>query len=170
MAYTSHGHHITTSPMDEERPAKVARCGGPGLCAVCTKEMGIWIENDTRFREEKERTEQYNHFDEFPTARKYVSKPVEIVAIQFTGGAGLGLDIVAWINANGGQASYIHAAEPYHPEGDEPSHDGWDERIQIQTLEGFMEVTAGTWLIQGTEGEFYPCKDSIFRKKYETKE
>lgn len=26
------------------------------------------------------------------------------------------------------------------------------------------------WLMQGMEGEFYPCKDSVFRRKYEAAE
>jgi hypothetical protein len=37
----------------------------------------------------------------------------------------------------------------------------------IQTLEGDMQGNIGDWLIKGTNGEFYPCKDDIFRKKYE---
>lgn len=39
----------------------------------------------------------------------------------------------------------------------------------IKTLEGSMRIQPGDWLIQGTEGEFYPCKDSVFTRKYESK-
>lgn len=37
----------------------------------------------------------------------------------------------------------------------------------VQTLEGPLRIQPGDWLIEGTEGEFYPCKDSVFRRKYE---
>lgn len=39
--------------------------------------------------------------------------------------------------------------------------------LAIPTLEGEMEVSPGDWVIQGIEGEFYPCKPSIFAATYE---
>jgi hypothetical protein len=41
-------------------------------------------------------------------------------------------------------------------------HKGW-----INTLEGGHEVTPGDWIITGVKGEFYPCKDEIFKLTYE---
>ena len=41
------------------------------------------------------------------------------------------------------------------------------KRIQIITLEGTMEAKGGDWIIRGLEGEFYPCKPSVFGKTYE---
>jgi len=41
------------------------------------------------------------------------------------------------------------------------------ERFEVQTLEGLMQGQSGDWLIEGTEGEKYPCKDSVFKRKYE---
>lgn len=37
----------------------------------------------------------------------------------------------------------------------------------IATLEGRMRADKGDWIIKGTEGEIYPCKDVVFKKKYE---
>ena len=37
----------------------------------------------------------------------------------------------------------------------------------IETLEGEMNVSSGDWVIQGVNGEFYPCKPDIFEKTYE---
>ncbi len=37
----------------------------------------------------------------------------------------------------------------------------------VETLEGTMQGKPGDWLIQGVEGEFYPCKNEIFRKTYD---
>ncbi len=37
----------------------------------------------------------------------------------------------------------------------------------IRTLEGYMTVSPGDWVITGVAGEKYPCKDAIFRATYE---
>ena len=41
------------------------------------------------------------------------------------------------------------------------------EFFVIETLEGDMELHDGSWLIRGIKGEFYPCRDDIFRETYE---
>jgi hypothetical protein len=42
------------------------------------------------------------------------------------------------------------------------SRHGW-----IDTLEGGHRVCPGDWIIEGVEGEFYPCKNSILEKTYD---
>ena len=42
MAYTSHGHHIPGTIDDHQRPEKIARCGGPMLCKVCSKQASMY--------------------------------------------------------------------------------------------------------------------------------
>lgn len=37
----------------------------------------------------------------------------------------------------------------------------------IDTLEGQMTASQGDWIIQGVNGELYPCKPDIFEKTYE---
>lgn len=37
----------------------------------------------------------------------------------------------------------------------------------ISTLEGNMIAETGDYIIKGIEGEFYPCKASIFEQTYE---
>lgn len=39
--------------------------------------------------------------------------------------------------------------------------------VEIKTLEGVMTAHIGDWVIKGVKGEFYPCKDDIFRQTYE---
>lgn len=41
------------------------------------------------------------------------------------------------------------------------------ELIAIDTLEGTMYAKPGDWVIRGVAGEFYPCRDDIFRQTYE---
>lgn len=44
----------------------------------------------------------------------------------------------------------------------------WAGRIVlIHTPEGVLEAKPGDWIIQGVNGEFYPCKPDIFDKTYE---
>ena len=39
--------------------------------------------------------------------------------------------------------------------------------LKIFTLEGAMLANIGDYIIQGVNGEFYPCKPDIFHKTYE---
>ena len=39
--------------------------------------------------------------------------------------------------------------------------------IVIKTLEGRMTANIGDWIIEGINGEIYPCKNYIFEKTYE---
>lgn len=45
-----------------------------------------------------------------------------------------------------------------------------DNGIPIPTLEGEILTSDGDWIIQGVNGEFYPCKPDIFEKTYEVAE
>jgi hypothetical protein len=37
----------------------------------------------------------------------------------------------------------------------------------LRTLEGLQQVTVGDFIIQGVEGELYPCKARIFHNTYD---
>lgn len=76
---------------------------------------------------------------------KYRKKPIVIEAEQWLGQE---IDGLVW--------------REFIPEGDRPLR-----ALGIQTLEGFMEVRHGDWIITGVKGEKYPCKDNIFQMTYE---
>ncbi len=40
----------------------------------------------------------------------------------------------------------------------------------VNTLEGRTYATYGDYIIKGVDGEFYPCKPSVFEKTYELAE
>lgn len=81
-------------------------------------------------------------------ARKFVSRPVEIEAMRFTGE---NTDqCLRWITTK----TFVAPDEDSKP------------NICIKTLEGIMAAAPGDWIIKGTEGEFYPCKPSVFERKY----
>jgi hypothetical protein len=79
---------------------------------------------------------------------RFVKKPVEIDAIEFTG---------------------------YNTSDIEEFMDrrlavtGVNGRVylNIHTLEGDFLASPGDWIIRGIRGEYYPCKPDIFAKSYE---
>lgn len=85
------------------------------------------------------------------TVRRFRKKPVEIEAVQYT---------VTNINEIWDWAG---ADVVYGPTETNTS-------AYITTLEGRMEAKPGDWIIRGVQGEFYPCKPSVFQKTYEAVE
>jgi hypothetical protein len=91
---------------------------------------------------------------------KFRKKPVVIEARQLT--PETGEEIGEWCGAkkciaSNGYKSYLW---------------GWGLPIErrgltIPTLEGDHHASMGDWIIQGVMGEFYPCKDEIFKMTYE---
>lgn len=82
---------------------------------------------------------------------RYRKKPVVIEAVHWDGAVITATTIIDWMLASGGTARY---------------HDG-PSALSIDTLEGTMTAVPGDWIIKGTQGEFYPCKDEIFAATYE---
>lgn len=82
---------------------------------------------------------------------KYRKKPVVIDAIQWTG------DNITELRTSFPNFFYKSALI-----GREPA-----PTLVIYTLEGAMTASIGDYIIMGVDGEFYPCKPSIFEKTYE---
>ena len=96
---------------------------------------------------------------------KYRQKPVEIEAFQMT--RGRRRDNSEW-------PEWLHRAwnKAFHEKGavsceDYPNSNGTD-RLVIQTLEGVQTVSWDDYIIQGVQGELYPCKPDIFKATYES--
>lgn len=81
---------------------------------------------------------------------RYVSIPVEIDARQWDGTRESARTIIDWAGAD---ADIRWTNET-------------PQRLVVRTLEGEMKANPTDWIIRGTEGEYYPCKDSVFRRKY----
>jgi hypothetical protein len=88
------------------------------------------------------------------TPSRYRKKPVEIDAIQMTGGNTVA--VVTFIGEAGGRYRTVT-----HPT------DATQDEVYIQTLEGEMRAVDGDWIIRGVQGELYPCKPAIFAATYE---
>jgi hypothetical protein len=85
--------------------------------------------------------------------QKFRKKPVVIEAIQWDGTELMAMDIIKWMG-KGGYRRPDYKLE-LNPE------------LVIPTLEGEMVASSGDWIIKGIAGEFYPCKDEIFKRTYE---
>jgi hypothetical protein len=168
MTYTSHGHHIPGSPEDFGDELPKARCGGPGLCGVCTSQSTAWRTEADRLGVLAELDAAKPQHEGLLVPGLYQSKIVSVRAIQFIGGAANGMDIVAWINAFGGNATWRNQMDPWQSEDGLNSHPGIPEMLTIQTPDSrFLEASVGWWIIQGTQGEFYPVSNDAFHEKYE---
>ena len=86
-------------------------------------------------------------------ARKYRKKPITVEAEQFFPT----------------KRPFPNGVEQYSAERTESSDgtvnawNGW----RIKTLEGWLNVSVGDWIITGVKGEKYPCKPDIFLETYE---
>ena len=80
--------------------------------------------------------------------KKYIKKPIPVSAIQWTG-------------KNNDEIHKFCTNE----EGKSFSFQN-HEHIWIGTKEGDLKAKHGDYIIQGIEGEFYPCDKNIFEKSY----
>lgn len=81
---------------------------------------------------------------------KFRKKPVVIEAVQYDGTA--------------------RTVKQVNELGLSPTVKAGSNSLFIPTLEGEMEAQPGDWIIRGVKGEFYPCKDDIFRQTYDAVE
>lgn len=87
---------------------------------------------------------------------KFRKKPIVIEAVQFENSKKSFDAIWDWMGGHDGPNSGYSGPDEDHPES-----------FTIDTLEGRMKVAPGDWVIKGVKGEFYPCRDEIFRMTYE---
>ena len=70
---------------------------------------------------------------------RYRRKPTVVEAVQFSGDLPLPEGVVFILNAG------------YH----------------VKTVNGFVKIEDGEWIITGVKGKRYPCKPDIFKETYE---
>lgn len=96
---------------------------------------------------------------------KYRKKPVVIEAFQYDGDlqdSDGEYYVPDWaVKAFEGKVMYYGC----HP--DASSGYGPPCELFIKTLEGNHHVSVGDYVIQGVQGELYPCKPDIFEATYE---
>lgn len=109
------------------------------------------------------------------TAKRFRKKPVEIDAVEYTGTLDNTGYLLGWIEGAGGEASAVAAGAEHRlrrdSEADPSNCNFYPERAKaflvVHTLEGDMRADIGDWIIRGVQGEFYPCKPTIFDATYD---
>ena len=84
--------------------------------------------------------------------RIYRKKPVDIRAVQWTG------DNLEECKEFLGE-DFVKSVLERHPNG--------RAIIKIRTKEGELDAVKDDFIIEGVQGEHYPCKPDIFRETYE---
>ncbi|NFA59467.1 hypothetical protein K8O96_12085 [Clostridium sporogenes] len=90
---------------------------------------------------------------------KYRKKPVEVEAFQYDGDL---VNTEEYYYIPGWAATAHIQRTLYFSE-----FEGKPGELFIKTLEGDHHVSVGDYIIQGVNGEIYPCKPDIFEKTYE---
>lgn len=89
---------------------------------------------------------------------KYKKRPVVIEAFRWTGGPDQEEDPVWIVDAiKKGEVWFKNIGTS-------------NVQCCIETLEGVMAASVGDYIIQGVQGEIYPCKPDIFAATYERAE
>ena len=99
--------------------------------------------------------------------KKYIKKQVVVEAIQWDGTLEKALEI-SQIEGLNSVIEYYLTKTVIIGESTSNSVNTSEEikSFKIKTLEGDMNVSKGGYIIKGIKGEFYPCKEDIFKKTY----
>ena len=99
--------------------------------------------------------------------KKYIKKQVVVEAIQWDGTLEKALEI-SQIDGLNSIIEYYSTKTVIIGESTSSSVNTTEEikSFKIKTLEGDMNVSNGDYIIKGIKGEFYPCKEDIFKKTY----
>jgi len=93
---------------------------------------------------------------------KYRKKPIVIEAFQMTRGRRTNnYEWPQWLH----DAWHVKKGEEGSVFSTDPNV--FNGTISIGTLEGPLSVSWDDWIIQGVQGELYPCKPDIFEATYE---
>ena len=89
---------------------------------------------------------------------RYRKKPVEVEAVQYTGGNAI--ELIIFTN---NQFGYVVPED----RGDDPEVIA---EVYDKLHSTWVGVKEGQWIIQGVQGEFYPCDPDVFAATYEVVE
>ena len=85
---------------------------------------------------------------------KAIKKPIEIEAVQ-------------WNGVNRGEIELFCGHDNVEFKVDIIGTEIIALQLIVKTLEGDMVANRGDFIIQGVEGEYYPCREDIFYKAYQ---
>ena len=99
--------------------------------------------------------------------KKYRKKPIVIKALKFDGTYEGILKVKDFVGESFKDEVDIVNTNMYPKYGFSKNYKYTVYKATIKTLEGDHKASPGDYIIQGVNGEFYPCKPDIFKKTYE---
>ncbi len=96
---------------------------------------------------------------------KYVKKPVVIDAERWSGNPMQWPELPEWIRQS---AHVLVNSYREYPQRNTHGLPDSDVPLWVETDEGEMKASPGDMIIQGVNGEVYPCKPDVFEKTYQT--
>lgn len=90
----------------------------------------------------------------------FCKRPIRVRAIQFQGTYESLKTIQEWMPLVSRDICLGKRLTVIKEEGDENC-------LSLYTHEGWVAARPGDWIIEGIEGEYYPCAESIFDKTYD---
>lgn len=81
--------------------------------------------------------------------KKFIKKTMVIEAVQWTGKNDH--EILSFLGYNVPKDKIVTLNKP----------------LELNTLNGMLQVSINDWIIKGVKGEVYPCKPDIFSETYE---
>lgn len=91
---------------------------------------------------------------------RYVKKPIEIEAIQYTGDNLK--EVLEFVGKHPDFDKWFASFDEYE------AHVKKDSMIfKVITNHGVTSALPGDWMIKSPVGEFYPCKPDIFERTYD---
>ena len=79
----------------------------------------------------------------------------------------IGIEAVQWNGVNRGEIEQFCGHENVEFKVDIMGAEIIALQLIVKTLEGDMVANRGDFIIQGVEGEYYPCREDIFYKAYQ---
>ena len=96
---------------------------------------------------------------------KFRKKPIAVEAVQWTNAKGFS-EKPEWLKKAIKEGVIIRNEYSCYT----PAREIHSETWCVNTLEGVMLIKNKAWVIQGVNGEIYPCDDDVFKKTYEVVE
>jgi len=90
--------------------------------------------------------------------RQYRKRPVIVKAEQFEWEDGRGIPDIPGVKFEEWREVQTLGGAKYSPVV---------ATAYVETLEGKLHVSRGDWIVEGVEGERYPCKPSVFQQTYD---
>lgn len=170
MTFTTHGHHIKGTILSVTARPNIARCGGPGLCDICSTEaymltsaQGIPSAHTFEFIK-KETFTMENANKNTVNPKKYLRKPFEVEAIQVTD---QNFDAVAaWC---GGKIVTVQETQAELPEFDTvPQRRYISVEVARPLSRRQTEAYVGDWILYASKG-YKVYANRPFMKNFEEK-